>query len=191
MVARWSIDAKFGYKQNVIDLMQRWAREIGPQAGLTADKLRLITGSIGALEATIQSEVVVKDLAELNQIWEKLGAIAAQAMEQGPRAPRRVGDESLGNLQSHRVNSGDSEFPRPPLPAAVCTAPSDPFAPPGARRRSARVRGCSCRDRRSPNSGGSGSRSVRTAAPGRRWSRCQAPRCWSRSPARAWPRDRR
>lgn len=30
MVARRSIDAKFGYKQNVIDLMQRWLREIAP-----------------------------------------------------------------------------------------------------------------------------------------------------------------
>jgi hypothetical protein len=37
MVARWSIDAKFGYKQNVIDLMQRWLREIAPQAGFGAD----------------------------------------------------------------------------------------------------------------------------------------------------------
>lgn len=77
MIARWSIDAKFGFKQNAIELMQRWEREIGSQAGLTRDKTRLITGSIGALEATIQSEILVKDLAELNQIWEKLGAIAA------------------------------------------------------------------------------------------------------------------
>ena len=77
MVARWSIDAKFGYKQNVLDLMQRWLREIGPQAGLTADKLRLLTGSIGAREATIQSEHVVKDLAELNQVWDKLATIPA------------------------------------------------------------------------------------------------------------------
>lgn len=77
MAARWSIDAKFGYKQNVIDLMQRWEREIAPQAGLAKDKMRLITGSVGALEATVQSEVLVKDLAELNQAWDKLGTIAA------------------------------------------------------------------------------------------------------------------
>jgi hypothetical protein len=55
MAARWSIDAKFGYKQNVIDLMQRWLRDIGPQAGISADTARLPTGSIGALEATVQS----------------------------------------------------------------------------------------------------------------------------------------
>ena len=77
MVARWSIDAKFGYKQDVIDLMQRWLRDIGPQAGFSSDKTRLLTGSIGALEATIQSEHLVKDLAELNQAWEKLATIAA------------------------------------------------------------------------------------------------------------------
>jgi hypothetical protein len=77
MVARWSIDAKFGYKQNVIDLMQRWLREIAPQVGFGADKTRLLTGSIGALEATIQSEHLVKDLSELNQAWDKLATIAA------------------------------------------------------------------------------------------------------------------
>ena len=77
MVARWSIDAKFGYKQNVVDLMQRWLKEIAPQAGIKADKTRLLTGSIGALEATIQSEHVIEDLTELNQVWDKLAAIAA------------------------------------------------------------------------------------------------------------------
>ena len=49
MVARWSIGARFGYKQNVIDPMQGWLREIAPQAGFSADKTRLLTGSIGAL----------------------------------------------------------------------------------------------------------------------------------------------
>jgi hypothetical protein len=77
MVARWSIDAKFGYKQNVIDLMQRWLREIAPQVGFTADKARLLTGSIGALESTIQAEHLVKDLGELNEAWEKLATIPA------------------------------------------------------------------------------------------------------------------
>jgi len=77
MVARWSIDARFGYKQNVVDLMQRWLSEIAPQVGITADKTRLLTGSIGALEATIQSEHEVEDLVELNRVWDKLAAIPA------------------------------------------------------------------------------------------------------------------
>ena len=77
MVARWSIDAKFGDKQNVIELMQHWLREIGPQSGLDTDRMRLLTGSIGALEATVQSEHLVKDLGELNDAWEKLASMPA------------------------------------------------------------------------------------------------------------------
>ncbi|HSV52759.1 MAG TPA: hypothetical protein VLJ57_11615 [Burkholderiaceae bacterium] len=77
MIARWSIDAKFGYKQNVVDLMQRWLKEIGPQAGVAVNKTRLLTGSIGALEATIQTEHEIEDLAELNRIWDKLATIPA------------------------------------------------------------------------------------------------------------------
>lgn len=77
MIARWSIDAKFGYKQNVIDLMQRWMREIAPQVGLDTDKMRLLTGSVGALEATIQAEHLIDDLTELDQVWEKLATIDA------------------------------------------------------------------------------------------------------------------
>ncbi|HWP11297.1 MAG TPA: hypothetical protein VNN06_05715 [Ramlibacter sp.] len=75
MVARWSIDAKFGYKQNVVDMMQRWLREIGPKVGITPEKTRLLTGSVGALEATVQSEHVVENLAELNQVWDRLAAL--------------------------------------------------------------------------------------------------------------------
>lgn len=75
MVARWSINTKFGYKQNAIDLMQRWLRDIAPQIGFSADKARLLTGSVGALESTIQTEHLVMDLNELNQAWEKLALI--------------------------------------------------------------------------------------------------------------------
>lgn len=75
MVARWSIDAKFGYKQNVVDLMQRWLREIGSKVGFTPEKTRLLTGSIGALEATVQSEHLIENLDELNRAWDQLAAL--------------------------------------------------------------------------------------------------------------------
>jgi len=94
MIARWSIDAKFGYKQNVIDLMQRWLREIAPQVGFNADKTRLLTGSIGALEATVQTEHLVKDLSELNHAWEKLGAIAAHKQRSKDLEPHVVSGTS-------------------------------------------------------------------------------------------------
>ena len=75
MVARWQIDARFGHKQTVFDLMDRWDKEFGAQVGWTPDKCRRLNGSVGALESTIQSEVLIKDLAELNASWEKLGAL--------------------------------------------------------------------------------------------------------------------
>ena len=52
-VARWQIDAKFGHKQKVIELMQRWDRDIGRPAGTAAMQFQLLSGSIGAREATV------------------------------------------------------------------------------------------------------------------------------------------
>lgn len=75
IVARWSIDARFGYKQAVIDAMTKWQKEIGDTIGWT--EVRLLTGSIGARESTVQSEVYLKDLAELNAAWDKLATIEA------------------------------------------------------------------------------------------------------------------
>lgn len=77
MIARWSIDAKFGHKPEVIAQMQKWMTEIGSQVGWNDKNTRLLTGSVGALESTIQSEILIKDLAELNAAWEKLAGIAS------------------------------------------------------------------------------------------------------------------
>ncbi len=77
LIARWQIEARFGHKQTVIDMLKRWNEDIGSQVGWTADKVRLLTGSVGALESTIQSEVEIEDFADLGAAWEKLGAIDA------------------------------------------------------------------------------------------------------------------
>ena len=49
MIARWHIDARFGHKQTVIDSMKTWSQDIASQIGWTKDKLRIASGSIGAL----------------------------------------------------------------------------------------------------------------------------------------------
>lgn len=77
MLARWSINARFGYKQNVIDAMQRWLREIAPQVGIPPERTRLLTGSVGTLEATVQSEHEIENMAELQQAWDKLAQLDA------------------------------------------------------------------------------------------------------------------
>lgn len=77
MIARWHFEARFGHKDAAINSLSRWNEEIGSQIGWTADKTRILTGSIGALESTIQSEILITDLNELNASWSKLGEISA------------------------------------------------------------------------------------------------------------------
>lgn len=77
MVARWSIDARFGYKAEVVDALQRWMKEIGSQIGWKAENVRILTGSVGTREATVQTEVLIRDLAELNAAWDRLATLDA------------------------------------------------------------------------------------------------------------------
>ncbi|CAG9176661.1 MULTISPECIES: hypothetical protein [Cupriavidus] len=77
LIARWQIDARFGHKQEVISRLQQWAQDIAPQVGLQCG--RLLTGSIGALEATVVHDWEVADLAELDRAWQKLGQLPAHA----------------------------------------------------------------------------------------------------------------
>jgi hypothetical protein len=77
MIARWQIEARFGHKQTVTELLKRWNKEVAVQVGWTAEKVRVLTGSVGALESTVQLEVEIEDLAELGKAWEKLETIKA------------------------------------------------------------------------------------------------------------------
>ena len=78
-IARWRVDARFGHKQKVIEALRSWGREIAPQAGLAENRGQLLTGSIGALEATVEHNWRVESLAELEQVWAKLGTLEAHA----------------------------------------------------------------------------------------------------------------
>ena len=77
--ARWQIDAKFGHKQTVLDLMRRWEREIGAQVGIAELKFQIMTGSIGAREATIETHHQVETLAQLEEFFAKIAKIEAHA----------------------------------------------------------------------------------------------------------------
>ena len=72
-VARWQIDARFGQKQNVIDLAQRWLREVGSKAGTDEMDVKVLTGSIGAREATVEINHTVESLAHLERFFETIG----------------------------------------------------------------------------------------------------------------------
>ena len=75
--ARWQIDAKFGQKQTVLELMRKWEREIGSQVNIADLKFQIMTGSIGAREATIETHHQVESLARLEEFFAKIGKIDA------------------------------------------------------------------------------------------------------------------
>ena len=68
-VARWQIDVRFGHKQTVIDLLRKWEREVGMKAGTGKMAFRILTGSIGAREATVEANHGVESMAQLEQFF--------------------------------------------------------------------------------------------------------------------------
>jgi hypothetical protein len=74
LLARWSVDARFGHRQEVIGWMQGWLEAIGGPAGLNRGTSRILVGAIGACESTVQGEFLVNDLAELEAIWKNMAA---------------------------------------------------------------------------------------------------------------------
>jgi hypothetical protein len=77
LIARWQIDARFGHKQTVIDLMQRWLRDVGSKAGTDTMDVKLLTGSIGAREATLEVDHTVESLAQLESFFAAIGKLDA------------------------------------------------------------------------------------------------------------------
>jgi hypothetical protein len=75
LIARWQIDARFGHKQTVIDLMQRWLRDVGSKAGTDTMDVKLLTGSVGAREATLEVNHTVESLAKLEQFFAAIGKL--------------------------------------------------------------------------------------------------------------------
>lgn len=73
LIATWQIDARFGHKQQVIDKMREWEQKVGEPAGMRSG--RLLTGSIGAREATVMHEWEIENLAEMESVWSKLATL--------------------------------------------------------------------------------------------------------------------
>ena len=72
-VARWQIDARFGHKQTVIDLLRKWEREVGSKAGTAEMDMKILTGSIGAGEATVEANHSIANIAQLEWFFEAIG----------------------------------------------------------------------------------------------------------------------
>lgn len=75
MIARWSVEARFGHKSKAIELLQEWYQEIGSQTDIDLATRRIITGSVGAGEALIETEFEIGGLGELQDFFNKIGSI--------------------------------------------------------------------------------------------------------------------
>lgn len=96
--ARWQIDAKFGHKQTVLEMMRQWERDIGSQAGVADLEFRIMTGSIGAREATIETHHQVESLARLEEFFAKIAKIDAHARWGEEMEPHVVSGSSLWQI---------------------------------------------------------------------------------------------
>src|SRR5258708_15067347 len=72
-VARWQIDARCGKKRAVIVLLQKWERDVGTKAGTDKMDFKILTGSIGAREATVEANHAVESMAQLEQFFTAIG----------------------------------------------------------------------------------------------------------------------
>jgi len=79
LIARWQIDARFGHKQAALDLLREWERDIGPKVGLAQLEFMLLTGSVGAREATIEADHKVPNLAALDAFFDAIAALPEHA----------------------------------------------------------------------------------------------------------------
>jgi hypothetical protein len=59
----------------VIALVHKWNKEVGEPVGIDPERSRLLTGSIGAPESLIHSEIRVESLAELEGMFSKMAQI--------------------------------------------------------------------------------------------------------------------
>lgn len=79
IVAVWEITAKFGKSGEVIALLKEWNEKFGSEVGMMANGERILQGSIGAPESTIQSVVTMNSLADLEAAFAKLGKLDGHA----------------------------------------------------------------------------------------------------------------
>jgi hypothetical protein len=96
--ARWQIDAKFGHKQTVLEMMKQWERDIGSKVGIEDLKFQIMTGSIGAREATIETHHQVESLARLEEFFARIGKIDAHAKWGKDMEPHVVSGTSLWQI---------------------------------------------------------------------------------------------
>ena len=76
MLARWQFQARFGHKNEAINLLKEWNEQIGAQTDFDITRSRILTGSIGASEALVEMETEIAELDDLQKFFDKIAAIS-------------------------------------------------------------------------------------------------------------------
>ncbi|MGO4916120.1 hypothetical protein [Pseudogemmobacter sp. W21_MBD1_M6] len=84
MIARWQFTAKFGRKQEAIDLIEEWNQQIGAQTNIDVSKARIVTGSVGVSEGLVENEMEINGLKDLDDFFSKIASIKMHG-EWGPK----------------------------------------------------------------------------------------------------------
>lgn len=98
LVARWQIDARFGHKQTVVELLRKWERDVGSKFGTGDHDFKILTGSVGAREATVETDHTVESLAELERFFESIGKLDAHKQWGKDLEPYVVSGSSRWNI---------------------------------------------------------------------------------------------
>ena len=84
MIARWQFTAKFGHKDEAIKLIKEWNEQIGAQTDIDVSKVRIVTGSVGASEGLVETEMEIDSLTDLDGFFDKIATIQMHA-DWGPK----------------------------------------------------------------------------------------------------------
>ena len=79
MIARWTCEAKFGHKNEALDLLNEWNEQIGAQTDIDMARSRTLSGSVGAKESIIENEMEISNLIELDAFFDKIASIEMHA----------------------------------------------------------------------------------------------------------------
>jgi hypothetical protein len=72
-VARWQFTSQFGKINDVLSILRKWEIDVGERVGWKAGAVRVVTGVVGAGDSSIELEVRVDSLSDLEAAWKDLG----------------------------------------------------------------------------------------------------------------------
>ena len=67
--ARWTVDVKFGRRQDAVSLLREWAQNVALKATPPPSNVALLAAAIGVPEARVEMELTFASLAELDSFW--------------------------------------------------------------------------------------------------------------------------